>query len=241
MVLFLDLIQRGGWVMYPILCCSLVALAIILERLWALRRARVAPRSLVLSVSGLLARRQFNEAAFLCQDGESAAARLIRQGLKMTGRGRVLFKDAMEEAGRREAATLNAHLELLSVIASVSPLLGLLGTVSGMIVAFGAVAQAGMGNPGLLAGGIGQALLTTAAGLVIAIPAMIIHRLLAGRAEALLAELEDLGSDLLEALAAAELPSQTPRLHQNHQKDNPPFASAQPNALAPQRKTSAVL
>ncbi|MDR3154738.1 MAG: MotA/TolQ/ExbB proton channel family protein [Deltaproteobacteria bacterium] len=204
MGLLLDLIQRGGWVMYPILCCSLAALGIILERVWALRRGRVAPRSLVLSVSGLLARRQFNEAAFLCADGATAAARLIRQGLKMTGRGRTLFKDAMEEAGRREAALLTAHLELLGVIASVSPLLGLLGTVSGMISAFGAVAQAGMGNPGLLAGGIGQALLTTAAGLVIAIPAMIIHRLLLGRAETLMAELEDLGSDLLEALAAAE-------------------------------------
>ncbi|MDR1041567.1 MAG: MotA/TolQ/ExbB proton channel family protein [Deltaproteobacteria bacterium] len=210
----LDLIQRGGWVMYPILCCSLAALAIILERIWALRRGRVAPRSLVLSVSGLLARRQFNEAAYLCQDGESAAARLIRQGLKMTGRGRILFKDAMEEAGRREAAHLTSHLEILGVIGSVSPLLGLLGTVSGMIVAFGAVAQAGMGNPGLLAGGIGQALLTTAAGLVVAIPVMIIHRLLAGRAETLTAELEDLGSDLLEALAAVEASSQVPRPQQ---------------------------
>ncbi|MDR1079695.1 MAG: MotA/TolQ/ExbB proton channel family protein [Deltaproteobacteria bacterium] len=207
MDLLLDLIRRGGWVMYPILCCSLAALAIILERVWALRRGRVVPRSLVLSVSGLLARRQFNEAAFLCQDGGSSAARLILQGLKMTGRGRTLFKDAMEETGRRESALLNSHLELLGVIGSVSPLLGLLGTVSGMIVAFGSVAQAGMGNPGLLAGGIGQALLTTAAGLVVAIPVMIIHRLLAGRAETLTSELEDLGSDLLEALAAAELPA----------------------------------
>ncbi|MDR2354306.1 MAG: MotA/TolQ/ExbB proton channel family protein [Deltaproteobacteria bacterium] len=204
MDILVDLIERGGWVMYPILCCSLVALAIILERSWALRRGKVIPKSLVLSVSDLLARRQFNEAAYLCQDGQNAAARLIRQGLKMTGQSRTIFKDTMEEAGRRESNFLGSHLELLGVIASISPLLGLLGTVAGMINAFGAVAQAGMGNPGLLAGGIGQALITTAAGLVIAIPAMLIHRLLLSRVESLTTDLEDLGSDLLEALAAME-------------------------------------
>jgi biopolymer transport protein ExbB len=204
MDILLDLIQRGGWVMYPILFCSLAALAIILERIWALRRSRVMPRSLIVSVNDLLSRRQYNEAAFLCQDGATSAARLVRQGLKLIGQRRELFKDVMEETGRRESSYLSSHLELLGVIASVSPLLGLLGTVSGMINAFGAVAQAGMGNPGLLAGGIGQALLTTAAGLIIAIPAMIIHRLLAGRVETLTADLEDLGADLLEALALAE-------------------------------------
>jgi biopolymer transport protein ExbB len=204
MAILLDLIERGGWVMYPILCCSLVALAIIGERIWALKRSRVIPKSLVISVNDLLARRKYNDAAYLCQYGQNAAARLIRQGLKMTGQTRQLFKDAMEDLGRKEANYLSSHLELLGVIASVSPLLGLLGTVSGMINAFGAVAQAGMGNPGLLAGGIGQALLTTAAGLVIAIPALIIHRLLVSRVETLTTDLEDLGTDLLETLSAGE-------------------------------------
>jgi biopolymer transport protein ExbB len=204
----LDLIQRGGWVMYPILLCSLVALAIILERSWALRRGKVIPGSLVSSVNDLLVRRQYNDAAFLCQEGQNSAARLINQGLKMIGQPRLVFKDAMEDSGRRESIYLSAHLELLGVIAAISPLLGLLGTVSGMIDAFGAVAQAGLGNPGLLAGGIGQALLTTAAGLVVAIPAMVIHRLLLSRVETLTTDLEDLGSDLLEALAAPETPGQ---------------------------------
>jgi biopolymer transport protein ExbB len=129
----------------------------------------------------------------------------------MIGHSRLVFKDAMEESGRRESAYLSAHLELLGVIASISPLLGLLGTVSGMINAFGSVAQAGLGNPGLLAGGIGQALLTTAAGLVVAIPTMVIHRVLASRVETLTSDLEDLGADLLEVLAAQELPAQAPR------------------------------
>ncbi|MDR1487336.1 MAG: MotA/TolQ/ExbB proton channel family protein [Deltaproteobacteria bacterium] len=211
MDILIDLIQRGGWVMYPILCCSLAALAIIMERVWTLRRSKVIPKSLVASVNDLLVQRQFNEAAFLCQDGQNSAARLIRQGLKIIGQNRILFRDIMEESGRRESVYLASHLELLSVLASVSPLLGLLGTVSGMISAFSAVAQAGMGNPGLLAGGIGQALLTTAAGLVVAIPAMVIHRLLVGRVETLTAELEDLGSDLLEALAAPDSSAVAPR------------------------------
>jgi biopolymer transport protein ExbB len=182
-----------------------------MERIWTLRRNKVIPRSLVASVNDLLVQRQFNEAAFLCQDGQNSAARLIRQGLKMIGHNRVLFRDVMEESGRRESIYLASHLELLSVIAAVSPLLGLLGTVSGMINAFSAVAQAGMGNPGLLAGGIGQALLTTAAGLVVAIPVMVIHRLLVGRVETLTADLEDLGADLLEALAAPDTPGAAPR------------------------------
>ena len=206
MDVLIDLIERGGWVMYPILCCSLAALAIIIERSWALRRPRVIPKSLVGSINELLVRRQYNEAAFLCEEGQTSAARIIRQGLKMVGQSRAYFKDVMEETGRRESSFLASHLELLGVIASISPLLGLLGTVSGMINAFAAVAQAGMGNPGLLAGGIGQALLTTAAGLVVAIPVMVIHRLLVGRVETLTTDLEDLASDLLEALAAQEGP-----------------------------------
>ncbi|MDR1578362.1 MAG: MotA/TolQ/ExbB proton channel family protein [Deltaproteobacteria bacterium] len=211
MGVLLDLIQRGGWVMYPILCCSLAALAIIMERIWSLRRSKVAPRNLIYSVNDLLAKRQWPEAAFLCQEGRTSAERLIRQSLKMIGRSRLMFKDVMEETGRREAIFLSSHLELLGVIAAVSPLLGLLGTVSGMINAFGAVAQAGMGNPGVLAGGIGQALLTTAAGLVVAIPAMVIHRLLLNRVEALTGELEDLSTDLLEILAAPDqVPSVVP-------------------------------
>jgi biopolymer transport protein ExbB len=206
MGVLLDLIQRGGWVMYPILCCSLAALAIIMERIWSLRRAKVAPRNLIYSVNDLLAKRQYQEAAFLCQEGLTAAERLVRQALKMIGHSRLLFKDVMEETGRREAIFLGSHLELLGVIAAVSPLLGLLGTVSGMINAFGAVAQVGMGNPGLLAGGIGQALLTTAAGLVVAIPAMVINRLLLNRVEVLTGDLEDLAADLLESLAAPDTP-----------------------------------
>jgi biopolymer transport protein ExbB len=204
MNLLLDLIQRGGWVMYPLILASLVALGLTLERLWALRRERVMPRAFLASVSGLLDSRQYDEVAFLCAGGDSAAARLVGLALKMGGRRRSQFKDSLEEAGRREALDLLTHLGVLGLVATISPLLGLLGTVSGMIRAFNAIAIEGVGNPGLLAGGISEALLTTAAGLCVAIPTLVVHRALMSRAESLISELEELSSDLLEALASTE-------------------------------------
>jgi len=202
MDLLMDLINRGGWVMYPILLCSLAGLGLILERLWALRRSRVIPRDFLISVSNLLDKRRYEEVAFLAQNNSCSAARLVSLALKLAGRRRRLFKDALEEAGRREASELTAHLGALHLVASVSPLLGLLGTVSGMINAFSSIASEGIGNPGLLAGGISEALLTTAAGLCVAIPALVVHRALLSRAETLTGDLEDLASDLLENLAA---------------------------------------
>ena len=204
MSLLLDLVQRGGLVMYPMILASLVALSLTLERLWALRREKVMPRPFLASISGLLDRRQYDQVAFLSSGGDSAAARLVALALKMGGRRRSQFKDSLEEAGRREAQYLTAHLGVLNLVASLSPLLGLLGTVSGMIRAFNAIAIEGAGNPGALAGGISEALLTTAAGLCVAIPTLVVHRALLSRAESLIGELEELSSDLLEALASTE-------------------------------------
>ena len=203
MQLLLNLVQRGGWVMFPLILASLVALALTLERLWTIRRGKVAPRSFLASISGLLGRRQYEQVDFLSRNDDSAAARLVALALKMGGRPRNQFKDALEEAGRREAQELTARLGVLNLVASISPLLGLLGTVSGMINAFNSIAVDGVGNPGLLAGGISEALLTTAAGLCVAIPTLVVHRALLSRAENLTRELEDLSSDLLEALAAS--------------------------------------
>ena len=205
MQLMLDLIQRGGWVMYPLILASLVALALTLERLWAIRRDKIIPRAFLASVSGLLDRRQYDQVDFLSRDGDSAAARLVALALKMGGRRRHQLKDALEDAGRREAQDLTARLGLLNLVASIAPLLGLLGTVSGMINAFNAIAVDGVGDPGLLAGGISEALLTTAVGLCVAIPTLVVHRALLSRAESLTSELEELASDLLAALAAPEV------------------------------------
>lgn len=190
--------------MYPLIVCSLTALGLVLERIWALRRSRVIPKHFLASVSSLLDTRKYDEVAFLSQEGDNAASRLVGLGLKLAGRRRQSFKDAMEDAGRRESADLTAHLGALHLVASISPLLGLLGTVSGMINAFSSISSHGIGNPGLLAGGISEALLTTAAGLCVAIPALVAHRALLSKADSLTAELEHLSTDLLEALAAGE-------------------------------------
>ncbi len=206
MELLSDLLQRGGWVMYPILLCSLFGVGLTLERFWALRRGKVLPKAFLTSVGKLLENKQYDEIALISQNGKSSAARLVSLGLKLAGRSRSLFKDSMEEAGRREAALLTTHLGALHLVAAISPLLGLLGTVSGMINAFNSIAVEGVGNPGLLAGGISEALLTTAAGLCVAIPILVFHRMLQSKADNLTRDLEDLSSDLLETLALTETP-----------------------------------
>ena len=190
--------------MYPILLFSIVALAIILERTLALRRTKIIPRPFLEAVRKLLANAQYQEIAFLSQATKGSAARLVEEALKLTCAPRYIFKESMEEAGRREALNLNAHLSILSLVGQVSPLLGLLGTVSGMIKAFGVIAAEGLASSGLLAGGISEALLTTAAGLTIAIPSLVAFRLLTARADQLVSELENLAGELLENLAAPE-------------------------------------
>lgn len=187
--------------MYPLILCSLAGLGLIIERLWALRRSHIIPASFLVSVNSLLEKRRFDEVAFLCRDSDTAAARLVNAALKLAGRPRFLFKDAMEDAGRKEAGLLTSRLGALYLVASISPLLGLLGTVTGMINAFNSIASDGVGNPGLLAGGISEALLTTASGLCVAIPVLVFHRALLSRAQSLTDELEDLSTDLLEALS----------------------------------------
>lgn len=196
----IDLMKRGGWVMYPLLVCSLVAIGFIIERFYALRRNRVAPRPFLNSLGQLLDQGRLKEALFLCQNGETAASRLALAALKVTGQPRGLIKEILEESGRREAGELHAHLNVLGVVVAVAPLLGLLGTVSGMIRAFNTITVEGLSNPALMAVGISEALLTTAAGLIIAIPALVAHRYLLSRADSLVAELEDFGLYLTETL-----------------------------------------
>lgn len=197
----LELIEQGGWVMYPLALVSVMALALSLERLWALRRSRVLPRAFLRSLAELMEQGRYEEAAFLCREARSSAARLVAVALKMAGKKPDIFRQAMEETGRKQAAALSAHLEALRLMASLSPLLGLLGTVCGLIEAFGILSSAGAASAEVLAGGVAQALISTAAGLTVAIGALAAHHFLAGRAERFTGELEDLGGRLLRSLA----------------------------------------
>jgi biopolymer transport protein ExbB len=187
----LDVIAKGGIVMYPIILCSIIGLAVFIERLWLMRRKNVIPSELVHNVEELLKKQKVAEAVFLCQRDNSSIARVFCAGLKNAGKGMWLVKESIEDVGGREAVTLEKRLPTLSTIANVSTLLGLLGTISGMIKMFNVLSVVGPGNPGTLAGGIAEALITTFAGLCVAIPATVGHRIVQNRAESLIFEMEE--------------------------------------------------
>ena len=185
--------------MYPIILCSIIALAVFLERLWVLRRERVIPSAFVRSVEERIRKQKISEALFLCQSDGSSIAKIFLAGLKSMGRGMWLVKEAIEERGGREGVILEKNVGILSTIANLTPLLGLLGTVSGMIKTFKVISQSG-GNPSLLAGGIAEALITTAAGLCVAIPALVCYRILKDKAESLIFEMEENSIRIIEIL-----------------------------------------
>jgi biopolymer transport protein ExbB len=177
--------------MIPIALCSIIALAIFLERLWSLRRSRVIPRDFLIEIEDLIRREKIPEAVTRCRKDNSSMANIIVAGIRNFGKRREIVKESIEEIGRREAATLERYINVVGTIAAIAPLLGLLGTVFGMIKAFNVISIQGVGNPSSLAGGISEALITTAAGLVVAIPTFVLYRYLANKADALIVEMEE--------------------------------------------------
>jgi biopolymer transport protein ExbB len=201
----LETLTAGGPVMVPIGLLSLLAVAVFLERLWALRRSAVVPRAFLRTFFDRLARDDGPGALELCRKEDVAVARILEAALTSTDTSRTGMKERLEEVGRREAAELERWVPVLGTIASVAPLLGLLGTVLGMILTFQAIqAQGGAADIGHLAGGISQALVTTFAGLCVGIPAVMANRYLLARVDALLLELEAAGLALLDQLAGPE-------------------------------------
>lgn len=200
----LNLIIKGGIFMYPIILCSIVALAIFIERLWLLRRERAIPSNFVRQIEDLLRKQKISDALFLCQGDSSSIARIFLAGLKSMGRGMWLVKEAIEERGGREAVILEKHVGLLSTIANLAPLLGLMGTVSGMIKSFNVISMQGAGNPALLAGGIAEALITTAGGLCVAIPTLVCYRILKDKAESLVFEMEESSIKIIEIMQSLD-------------------------------------
>ncbi len=195
-----ELFQKGGVVMYPIALCSIFALAIFLERLWTYQRTRRLMRILAQDIEPLAAKHRFDEAIAVCHRSESALAPVLVAALRLAGRPRTQIKAVAEEVGRRQAAPLVKFLGLLGTIATIAPLLGLLGTVMGMIQAFNVIATQGVGTPATLGGGISTALITTAAGLTIAIPVILAHRFLTSRVEQLGLEMEEFALRLVDLL-----------------------------------------
>lgn len=186
--------------MYPIIFCSIVALAVFLERLWVLRRSHIIPQEFIQNVEDLLKKQKIPEAIFLCQSDVSSIAKIFLAGLKNTRRGMWLVKEAIEDRGGREATILEKNVGVLSTIANLTPLLGLLGTVSGMIKTFKAISIQGIGNPAPLAGGIAEALITTATGLCVAIPVLVCYRFLKDKASRLIFEMEENSIKVIELM-----------------------------------------
>lgn len=196
----LEIVIAGGWVMVPIILCSVMAAAIILERLWTLQSRRVIPQDLSRQVWDWVSHNQLTHQHIQELRINSPLGQVLSAGLASRQQDRVAMKEAIEDAGRHVVHELERYLNTLGTIATVSPLLGLLGSVTGMIRTFGALTSGVAGDPAALAGGISEALITTAAGLMVAIPALVGYRYLRGRVETLAVKMEKEVIALVEAL-----------------------------------------
>ncbi len=193
-----EMIKAGGWLMLPIIVASILALAISLERLWSLRMARVAPPDLLARVWKWIKANQLDAARLKELREDSPLGEILAAGLLNSKHGREIMKESIEEAGSHVVHDLEKYLSLLGTVALISPLLGLLGTVIGIIEAFMAVTASGIGDPTMLAGGISKALITTASGLVVAIPAMVVHRHLVRHISTITVEMEQQAIKLVD-------------------------------------------
>ena len=195
-----ELMQAGGWLMLPIALSSIVATAIVMERVWALRRKVIMPDDLVGQIWQLYRSEQLDDDRIAEIREGSALGRMLAAGLVNRFHSREIMKEAIQDTGRQVVSHLERYLNTLGTIAAIAPLLGLLGTVIGMIDVFGVIMQAGVGNPGVLAGGISKALITTAAGLSVAIPALMFHRYFNGRVDKLIIGMEEQALRLIEVM-----------------------------------------
>lgn len=195
-----EIVTSGGWLMIPIIACSIIALGIIVERLWTLQKKRVIPRHLVAQVWHLAQNHQLDKTRIQQLSRESPLGRIVSVGLQNRDKDREVMKESIEEVGRHVVHELQRYLNSLGTIAAVTPLLGLLGTVIGMIKVFTNLTAHGAGNIGSLAGGISEALITTAAGLVVAIPALMFYRYFRGRVDQLVVIMEQEAIKLVEVM-----------------------------------------
>ena len=186
----LELFKAGGWVMWPILLCSIIAVAIIAERFWSLRTKRITPKNLVAQVYQWEKVGHLDSKRIVALRKSSPLGRILAAGLVNRKHSRDVMKESVEEVGRHVAHELERFLNALGTIASISPLLGLYGTVLGMIKVFAVITTHGVGDPSVLADGISTALITTAAGLSVAIPSLLFHRYFRGKVEDLVMSME---------------------------------------------------
>jgi biopolymer transport protein ExbB len=206
----LELIKAGGWVMVPLVLLAIVATAIIIERFWSLRRKEVLPPGLGEEVREWARGRQLDPSHIDVLRRNSPLGELLAAALDVRYRPRELIKERVEDVGRHVMHQLERFMNTLGSIASVGPLLGLLGTVIGMIEMFLKILTTGVGDVNQLAGGIGKALICTATGLCIAIPALMFHRYFRGVIASYVVEMEKQAIALLDTIDEGILPAAKP-------------------------------
>ncbi|MDH3637506.1 MAG: MotA/TolQ/ExbB proton channel family protein [Gammaproteobacteria bacterium] len=202
-----ELFKTGGLLMWPILLCSVVAVSIICERFWALNRKSVSPANLTAQVQQMVERNEIDSAKIELIRASSPLGRILAAGLINLGNEREIMKDAIEEAGRHVVHDLERYLNSLGTIAAITPLLGLLGTVIGMIKVFSAITVFGVGDPTVLAGGISEALITTATGLSVGIPSLMFYRYFRGRVNGLTVDMEEQAISFVEIIHGDRQPN----------------------------------
>ncbi len=204
----IEIIAKGGWLMFPIILCSLVSAFIIADRLIVLRKSKSNINQLMMKVKSLVLKGAIKEAVDLCTGTPGPAAYVMKEGLLRAGKSKEDLSNAVEAAGKDQVYNLERNLGILATIAGVAPLIGFLGTVTGMIAAFMEIERlSGNVNATVLAGGIWEALMTTAAGLIVGIPTYIFYNYLVSRVERIVFEIERSSDDLLELLSEEKVTS----------------------------------
>ncbi len=195
-----ELVQAGGWLMVPILLCSVIAAAICVERFWTLRTAQIVPRNLLAQVWDWIKNNDMDSRKLRELRLGSPLGQILAAGITNHRRGREQMKEAIEEVANHVVHEMERYLNTLGTVAAIAPLLGLLGTVIGMIKVFTSIKLEGTGNAALLAGGISEALITTAAGLTVAIPSLFFYRFFQRRVDELVISMEQEALKLVEVL-----------------------------------------
>jgi len=196
-----EIFIKGGVIMWLILASSIVGLAVVFDRLMFLRRAKINVPAFMVRLRGLIKKKDINEAVSVCMQEKSPIANIIRKGLKKYRFGHDRVKDAIENAGKQEVINMEKGLSVLATVAGISPLLGFLGTVTGMITAFMTIEDlAGSANPSDLAGGIWEALITTAFGLIVGIIAFALYNYLVSAVKRLVGDMETVANDVVDTI-----------------------------------------
>lgn len=200
-----EVMQKGGPLMWPILFCSVLAFGLVLERIFFLHRSRIDTKSFMDQIAKTLRRNRIMEAVDLCEKTSSPIAQVIKMGILKHDRPRAEIREAIEDAALYEVPRLEKNLGIIATIVRIAPLLGFLGTVTGMVEAFQVIERKATSlnpvNPGDLAGGIWEALLTTVAGLCVAIPTLVAYNYLSDRVHQFVLEIERSATDLIEVLS----------------------------------------